>query len=254
VPTIIGIIIIVVVLYLYVRNKSQSRYITIALIVVSFILITSDNWEYITYDFSEHKLTLKAKNRDKILTNLVKNKSIIDGAATDTTTATSKSAPTIPEKTLGDLTVFIDLLTQTKTEKQFSFDDWYYKGAGEFANRNYPEAIISFKKALPNAPDDASASYTHNYIGASYGRLGRFKEALENYNESIKFEPNNPLPYTNKAYIYLILKKKEEAEKEINMVKELIKKESVSLETKAFIEKQIELREKELKELEDAKK
>ena len=55
-------------------------------------------------------------------------------AARETERDVSQPDSTVPEDTRDDLTKFADLLPQTKIEKLYSFDDWYYKGAGEFIN------------------------------------------------------------------------------------------------------------------------
>ncbi|MEE9238554.1 MAG: hypothetical protein V3U58_03240 [Thermodesulfobacteriota bacterium] len=142
-------------------------------------------------------------------------------AARETEKDVSQPALTIPENTRDDLIKFADLLPQTKIEKLYSFDDWYYKGAGEFINKRYEKAINSFTKALEKEPDDAAAAYTHNYIGAAYGNQGMNDKALEEYDKSIKLKSDNPLPYSNKAVVHLRLTEYKKAFENLNKASEV---------------------------------
>ncbi len=171
-------------------------------------------------------------NKEKTQTLLVLGDSVL-GKAIDS----SKQL----QDTVGVLKQYAETLPKVKTPDVYSFDDWYYKGAGEFLNKKYPEAIDSFKKALPNAPDDASAAYTHNYIGAAYANIGNDKESLKNFIKAIEFKPNNPLSHLNKARIHINSGEIQVAEDEIEMVKDLFKEGKVNEGEKAFIEKEIEL-------------
>ncbi|MFQ5964684.1 MAG: tetratricopeptide repeat protein [Candidatus Scalinduaceae bacterium] len=96
-------------------------------------------------------------------------------------------------------------------KKQYSFDDWYYKGAEEFINGKYVDAIDSFTNALEEAPDDTSAASVYNYRGSAYGRINSNEEAIEDYNNSINLKRDNPLPYKNKGNIYYRRKEFERA-------------------------------------------
>jgi Flp pilus assembly protein TadD len=171
-------------------------------------------------------------NKEETQTLLVLGESVL-GKAIDS----SKQL----QDTVGVLKQYAETLPKVKTPDVYSFDDWYYKGAGEFLNKKYPEAIDSFKKALPNAPDDASAAYTHNYIGAAYANIGIDKEAFKNFIKAIEFKPNNPLSHLNKARIHINSGEIQVAEDEIEMVKDLFKEGKVNEGEKAFIEKEIEL-------------
>ncbi len=105
-----------------------------------------------------------------------------------------------------------EFLTHTTSE----FDNMYNRGAGEFVNGKYTDAIISFTKALDEEPESQAASYTHNYRGAAYGRLGKNEEALEEYNESVRLYPKNDLAYSNRGVIYYRRNQYEKAIEEFN--------------------------------------
>ena len=182
------------------------------------------------------------------------NKEEVQLAARETEKDISQPASTMPEDTRDDLTKFADLLPQTKIEKLYSFDDWYYKGAGEFINGRYEKAITSFTEALKKASDDNSKAYTLTYRGAAYANSGNDEESLKNYIKAIEFKPENPLSHLNKARIHIRSGKIDLAEDEIKMVKDLFKEGKINEGEKAFIEKEIKLVEKILGKIEKERK
>jgi tetratricopeptide (TPR) repeat protein len=140
---------------------------------------------------------------------------------------------------------------EERTKSSLEFNDLYSRGAGEFLDTKYEKAIDSFTRALDKAPDDASASYTHNYLGAAYRNVNKIKKALEEYNKSIRLKSDNPLSYTNRAHLYRILNQEDEAYKDYNMAKELIREEKDE-KLKVFYNEEIERLN--LRELEEVKK
>jgi tetratricopeptide (TPR) repeat protein len=140
---------------------------------------------------------------------------------------------------------------EERTKSSLEFNDLYSRGAGEFLDRKYEKAIDSFTRALDKAPDDASASYTYNYLGSAYSNINKNKKALDEYNKSIRLKSDNPLSYINRADTFRRLNQKGEAYKDYNMAKELIKREKVE-KLKIFYNEQIERLN--LKELEKVKK
>ena len=127
----------------------------------------------------------------------------------------------ISEKTAKELKLLGEKVAKVKTEDTYSFDDWYYKGALEFDNRKYADAIISFNNALETKPDKDPAAYTHNYIGAAYGNQGMNDKALGEYDKSIKLKSDNPLPYANKSVVYLRLTEYKKAFENLNKASEV---------------------------------
>ncbi len=232
IPTIVGVIIIfVAVPYLHVKYKIRFFF-TFLLVASGCFLITYFNWEYVQVRIDERKritVTLKAKERNAISDYLAKNKQIINEAA-----KASKKEKAISIGTLSNIIVlqdrisqnldkFKNLLEQTKVKNQYSFDDWYYKGAGEFINKNYAAAIISFENALKKAPNDNSIlSYAYNYRGAAYANHGEPEKAFKDYNKAIKLLPKSPLPYSNIGrYYYYYVKDYEKAFNNLNKASEL---------------------------------
>lgn len=65
----------------------------------------------------------------------------------------------IPENARKILDEFDDMLTQKKTEKEYLFDDWFYKGLFEYDKKNYPAAIAYGSEALKLNPKNALGSF-----------------------------------------------------------------------------------------------
>jgi tetratricopeptide (TPR) repeat protein len=130
---------------------------------------------------------------------------------------------------------------------KLSSADWYYKGVGEHINGKYDEAIISFKRVLDKTPDDTFASYTYNYIGASYGKAGNDTEALKNYTESIRLKPNNPLPFLNRGDVYRRSGQKDKAYEDLNTASGLIEREKINPKTKVFYNELLKMLENNLR-------
>ena len=212
--TVIGITIFVVIIYKYIKAKLQKPTIVAVLGILAIICVVNYRWTSMGLELgNKFKFYVQSVFRDKMLAELEGDSPIINS----TTTATVDSAITVseieklegigkptpvPERTLKNLEDFVYYLDLTKTENQYSFDDWYYKGAGEYINGKYDEAIISFKKALETKPDDAAVAYTYNYRGAAYRELGMFKDALSDFGKAIEFNvPNHALPYLNKGIV-----------------------------------------------------
>lgn len=178
-------------------------------------------------DAKIRELIEKDKEREEALAFLEKEKrKIYEGAKANqnerlTGIATSTVTLTTKDKISQTLDNHKKLLEQTKIEKQYSFDDWYYKGAAEFKDRNYPTAITSFTKALKvleNVQNEAAKAYTYNYRGTTFLRLDRLEEALADYDMAIELNiPKHELPYYNKGVIdYINFGQYEEAQINLN--------------------------------------
>jgi tetratricopeptide (TPR) repeat protein len=152
----------------------------------------------------------------------------------------------IDESTKLKLADYNQFLKNSKSEKEYTFDDWYYKGLNAFENSLYNPAIRYFETALAlddksgKAPDaylNMGASYlnlsnfdhslkinkkllsdypgydkthlVHNNIGVALMKQGNRKEALEYYNKAIKLKPENAFAYYNKACNYALMDEKD---------------------------------------------
>ena len=136
---------------------------------------------------------------------------------------------------------YIEILPKVKEQYEYTFEDWYNKGIGEYAHGKYDEAINSFENAIKKDPTNP---YVYNARGTTYVRIGKDEEALKDYNKSIELLPSNPLPHSNKGFTYLRRGQIEDAEREVRIVEKLFKEGKVNEGEKAGNMKKL----KELKE------
>jgi tetratricopeptide (TPR) repeat protein len=72
------------------------------------------------------------------------------------------------------------------------------------------------------------------YKGYLFSQVGRYEEALENYNKSLKIDPENIICLNNKAYALIKLNKFDESLDAVNKALEIIPNYWLSLHNKAF--------------------
>jgi tetratricopeptide (TPR) repeat protein len=158
----------------------------------------------------------------------------------------NKDPENIDNNTKKHVEEYNQLLKESKTENDYTFDDWYYKGVNAYQNKLFNEAIVFCEKALIKDNKAVNVPSAYLYIGASYLALGNNNQALdiyskflndfptfadicvvynnigvalyglkytqkaiENYEKSIELRPNYALPWYNKAIAYASLKQKD---------------------------------------------
>lgn len=62
------------------------------------------------------------------------------------------------------------------------------------------QAIKDYNEAIRQEPDNASA---YSNRGVAYHKLGQYQQAIEDYNEAIRREPDDALAYYNRGITYL---------------------------------------------------
>jgi tetratricopeptide (TPR) repeat protein len=77
----------------------------------------------------------------------------------------------------------------------------------------YQEAIEEYKQAIKIEPDFAEA---HNNLGLAYDKSGKYQEAIEEYKQAIKVKPNFPGAHNNMGIAYGESGKYQEAIKAFN--------------------------------------
>lgn len=111
------------------------------------------------------------------------------------------------------------LLKSTKTENDYTFDDWYYKGISAYDNKDYNKTIVYMKNALEKDSRAKNSPDAYLYIGLSSGFLNLYDKSLEAYNTIL----NNYKDYSylylthhNKGVTYIDLRQYENALKEFD--------------------------------------
>ncbi|MEP6467297.1 MAG: tetratricopeptide repeat protein [Parafilimonas sp.] len=87
------------------------------------------------------------------------------------------------------------LLKTTKTESDYTFDDWYYKGIEAYNKQDYNKTIVYMKNALEKDLKCLNAPDAFLYEGLAYYNLGLYDKAIDANNSVINNYPNYPSLY-----------------------------------------------------------
>lgn len=82
------------------------------------------------------------------------------------------------------------LLKTVKTENDYTFDDWYYRGIEAYNKQDYNKTIVYMKNALEKDLKSINAPDAYLYVGLSYYNLGMYDKAIEANNNVINNYPN----------------------------------------------------------------
>lgn len=85
-------------------------------------------------------------------------------------------------------------------------------GVSHYKNRDVASSMQVFERAIRKFKDN---SVIYNYFGELCLDLQNFDKALENIEKSIELDPSSPLPYINKAMLYLQWKNDVETAKDL---------------------------------------
>ena len=102
----------------------------------------------------------------------------------------------IGEDTKTKIKEYNQLLKTTKTEENYTFDDWYFKGIEAYDKQDYIKVITYMENALKKDTKAKNAADAWLYIGLSYYNLKSYERAIEATNKIIN-------DYKNYNYLYL---------------------------------------------------
>ncbi len=106
------------------------------------------------------------------------------------------------------------LFTRAAAVSDRSYLAFYNIGCYAMDDRDYPEAIRCFKKALSVEPDDtrwANHSLAYNDLGYAYLQEGQVTNAVANLDKALAIQPHYPEAYYNLGCAFLINKQPAEA-------------------------------------------
>ena len=72
----------------------------------------------------------------------------------------------------------------------------------------WEEAIAEYDEAIRLDPQNADA---YSNRGFTYFKLDQFEQAIQDYGEAIRLDPRNPMIYANRAVMYRLVDKNDEA-------------------------------------------
>ena len=124
----------------------------------------------------------------------------------------------LPEESKEDLDEFEDKLEQLKKEKEYSSEDWFYRGLSEYNKLHYETAITYWLNASKLEPRN---EIVYNNIGLAFSFLKKYKESIENYNKSIELNPKYATAYNNRGVLYANLKDYKKSFEDYNKAIEL---------------------------------
>ena len=105
----------------------------------------------------------------------------------------------------------------------------YNHGVALMHEKQYPEALAEFEKAVQAKPDFAEA---HNNLAYCLRHQGpaKYSEALGHYDKAIKLKPNLAEAYEYRGVLYVKMNRKNDAEKDLAKLKQLDPKLASKLE------------------------
>ena len=105
----------------------------------------------------------------------------------------------------------------------------YNHGVALMHEKQYAAALADFEKAVQAKPDFAEA---HNNLAYCLRRQGpsKYNEALGHYNKAIKLKPNLAEAYEYRGVLFVKMNRKNDAEKDLNKLKQLDQKLASKLE------------------------
>ena len=102
----------------------------------------------------------------------------------------------LPNKIVKVVDEFVELIEDTKIPKDFTADDWYYRGVAEYQKGDYDDAIYSFSKTIELEPKRSNA---YSMRGNALANSNNFGEAFNNFNKAINLNPTSAIDYNNRS-------------------------------------------------------
>lgn len=120
----------------------------------------------------------------------------------------------ITESTKKIIQQYEEQLKSIKTEADYTFNDWYYKGITEYDKQEYEKVIAYMKNAVEKDRNSINAPDAFIYMGLGYERINLSEKGIEQYDIIIKNYPGYANMYQahyNKGVILQRLKRHKEA-------------------------------------------
>jgi tetratricopeptide (TPR) repeat protein len=127
------------------------------------------------------------------------------------------AAAVIAAAMLGGLPAAVGEPTEDNPEAS-ALDPDYAAGKAATAKRDWPEAVVRFRKALLRDPDNADL---HNHLGYAYRNLRQFDLAFKHYEQALRISPRHRGAHEYVGEAYLMTGNLRGAEKHLAALREI---------------------------------
>ncbi len=122
-------------------------------------------------------------------------------------------------------------LERSKDEKDFTADDWFWKGRADSEEEDFEGAIQSYTRAISL---DASNQYYWSNRAYAKNELRKYKDAIKDLDEAIRLDPNDSISFNNRGFAKSELEKYEEAIKDLDEAIRLNAKEPLAFNNRGY--------------------
>ena len=97
---------------------------------------------------------------------------------------------------ISELSDYLEKLAKTKTEDQYTVEDWFLSGYEAYERGDSEEAVTCYTNSIRL---DQSETWSYINRGAALTVLNRHDDALEDYNKAIALDAKNSTAYMNRG-------------------------------------------------------
>ena len=127
---------------------------------------------------------------------------------------------------------FSDIPQEILTGNEFSAIDYLNRGATYYRLGRFEEALVDYNRSIQLDPAFVKA---YSNRGNTYSSLGRYEEALADYNQALQLDHTFSVAYNNRGFAYLELKQYENALHDFNRAIALDSEYAEALTNRGFI-------------------
>ncbi len=130
---------------------------------------------YYGYNYMRLLLSAHFKEADD---NLLQNKRMLSKKGEELSNK-NFTPDSLDESEIRKLQEYEQLLKTTKTESDYTFEDWYYKGIAAYDKGEFNNTIVSMRNAISKDSGAKKAADAYLYIGLAYHKLRLYDKAIE---------------------------------------------------------------------------
>jgi tetratricopeptide (TPR) repeat protein len=185
---------------IYVQTKTSTQG-SVAIFTASCLVYFSIFGLYYGYNYMRLFLSGQFKEADD---NLLMNQKKLSETKEELKNF-DLSPNKVNEEAKEKVNAYNELLKSTKTEEDYTFDDWYIKGVDAYNRQDYNSSISNMNKAIEKDRKNKRVADAYLYVGLSFYYLKSYENAILAYNKIINEYTNYPflyLAYVNRGLCY----------------------------------------------------